>query len=122
MNEFDDLDRALCALPLEEPPPGLHQGILAATIYRPSLPFKAWETWLIGTLVALTIWLALFFHSAVSGDRIAALAHRAVSSVSELVLGDSAVVLWLAVGVSIVLWVANLDVPAVGFAARRTAR
>ena len=121
MNEFDDLDRALRALPLEQPPPRLHQGILAATIYRPPLPFKAWETWLVGTLVALTIWLALFFHSAVSGERIAALVQRGLNALSEFALGGSATLLWLGVGVSIVLWVANLDIPAVAHS-RRTAR
>ena len=122
MNEFDDLDRALRALPLEEPPPGLHQGIMAATLYRPALPFKQWETWVVGTLCALTIWLALYFQSSLSADRIAALVHRGVSSVSELALGDSATFIWLAIGVSIVLWVANLDIPAFDFTSRRVAR
>ena len=122
MNEFDDLDRALRALPLEEPPPGLHADILAATLYRPSLPFKAWETWLVGTLVAFAIWLALFFHSALSGDRIASLVHRGVGALGELAPADSTLLVWLAVGISIVLWVANLDIPGNAFASRRIAR
>ena len=32
----DDLDRALFALPLEEPPADLHGRILAATVLRPA--------------------------------------------------------------------------------------
>lgn len=122
MNEFDDLDRALFALPLEDPPPGLHQGIMAATLCRPGVPFKAWETWLVGTLCALVVWFAIFFHSALPADRIASLVHRAVSEVSEFALADSATFIWLAVGVSVVLWVANMDIPAFDFSRRRVAR
>ena len=33
--DYDDLDRALMALPLEEPPAGLRESILASTIYAP---------------------------------------------------------------------------------------
>jgi hypothetical protein len=55
----DELERALFALPLEEPPAGLRDRILAATVARPRLTFRAWEIWLIGTLVALMVWLTV---------------------------------------------------------------
>lgn len=58
MHHHDDLDRALFALPLEQPPAELRDRILSATIYRPSLPvFRQWEILLLGTVVALLAWL-----------------------------------------------------------------
>ncbi len=39
----DELDRALFALPLEEPPADLHGRILAATVLRPAPTFRVWE-------------------------------------------------------------------------------
>ena len=41
----DDLDRALFALPLEEPPADLHRRIMAATVLRPAPEFRQWELW-----------------------------------------------------------------------------
>ena len=55
----DDLDRLLFALPLEEPPKELRSSILAATIYRPSMPFKAWEIWGLGIVLAIGVWLCV---------------------------------------------------------------
>ncbi len=55
----DDLDRLLFALPLEEPPSDLRASILASTIYRPSFPFKVWETWALGIVMALIAWLCV---------------------------------------------------------------
>ncbi len=51
----DDLERALLALPLEPVPPGLHERILAATVYRaPITPaFRAWELWLLALAIAV---------------------------------------------------------------------
>ena len=59
------LERALFALPLEEPPADLRGRILAATVYRPALPFKMWEVWVIGTLMALAVWLMIAVLTAV---------------------------------------------------------
>ena len=122
MNEFDDLDRALRALPLEEPPPGLHQGIMAATLYRPALPIKSWVAWVAGTLCAVVIWIALYLQSAIPADRVAAIVQRSVSTIGDLAFNDSATLIWLAIGTSIVLWAANLDIPAFDFQSRRVAR
>ncbi|MBC5815865.1 MAG: hypothetical protein GIW97_04910 [Candidatus Eremiobacteraeota bacterium] len=55
----DDLDRLLFALPLEEPPKDLRASILASTIYRPSFPFKVWETWALGIVMAVGVWLCV---------------------------------------------------------------
>ena len=55
----DDLDRLLFALPLEEPPEDLRSSILANTIYRPAFPISVWETWILGSLLALAVWLGV---------------------------------------------------------------
>ena len=56
---YDDLDRLLFALPLEEPPTEMRANILAATVYRPEFPIKIWETWVLGSLIALAVWLSV---------------------------------------------------------------
>jgi hypothetical protein len=53
----DELERALFAMPLEEPPAELRASILAGTIYRAPAPFKAWEVWTLGAIVGLAVWL-----------------------------------------------------------------
>jgi hypothetical protein len=108
---LDDLDRALFALPLEDPPPGLRRDILAATIYAPAEAplFRAWEIGLIGGVLALGVWLIL----ALAGDprlgeRLAAGAASVVrASVEPATLG------WLAAGVltALALSAANFTPP-----------
>jgi hypothetical protein len=59
-DDFDELDRALFALPLEAPPPGLRQSILRATVYAPRAaaePFHQWESIFAGTAAAIGVWL-----------------------------------------------------------------
>ena len=55
----DALDRALFALPLEEPPADLRASILTATVYRPVPAFAAWEVAAMGAVAALGIWFAV---------------------------------------------------------------
>ena len=76
-DDFDELDRALFALPLETPPPGLRESILNATVYaqaRAALEpvARPWEAWLAGGALAVAVWLGagaavaawlLFFNS-----------------------------------------------------------
>jgi len=61
-DDFDDLDRALFALPLEAPPPGLRASILNATVYAPEPRIAAalarpWELWACGAALAVADWL-----------------------------------------------------------------
>ena len=49
----DSLERALFALPLEEPPSDLRASILAATAFRPAPPFGVWEVAALGALAAV---------------------------------------------------------------------
>lgn len=52
---LDALDRALFALPLEEPPADLRSSILLSTAYRPVSPFSFWEIAVAGALGAVAV-------------------------------------------------------------------
>jgi len=98
MNHDDDLDRALMALPLEEPPAGLRDAILRATVYAPpvaSLALRGWEIVLVGTLLAVGAWLAF----ALAQDQL--LSARVTAGLQSLVaaLADPTTLGWLAAGV-----------------------
>lgn len=59
--EYDAIDRALFALPLEEPPKGLRQSILALTVHAPSAAEERigwWESLALGLGLALAAFLA----------------------------------------------------------------
>jgi hypothetical protein len=59
--KFDDdaLDAALMRLPLEEPPPGMHASILAATVWRepPAISFA--EAIAVAGIAAALAWLGV---------------------------------------------------------------
>jgi len=84
----DELDRALFALPLEEPPADMHQRIMSATVLRAAPAFQRWELLLLAVVVALvglaSAWIVT--SSPESGSR----------------LGDSIV------GLSSVWWISSL--------------
>ncbi|MBV9272100.1 MAG: hypothetical protein JO165_13485 [Candidatus Eremiobacteraeota bacterium] len=103
----DELERALFALPLEEPPADLRASILAATVYRAPAPFKAWEIWMLGGIVALAVWLV--------GLIVAGGADRAMETVS-MIGGYVAAfftqplnLVWLTVGGATALWMSQLN-------------
>jgi hypothetical protein len=110
MNYDDDaLDRALAALPLEEPPADLHARIMAATVYRPEPAVRGWEIWLVGTLVALAAWLAWIVASApYAAERLTDFSMRVVEGSG---LTSEYTLLWLAVGVSSAWWISQLSFP-----------
>jgi hypothetical protein len=108
-DEFDDLDRALAALPLEEPPAGFHARIMAATVYRTAPTVHTWEVWLLGTLVAFGAWLVWFVASAPhAGDR---LVDAVTGWVASAGLTSDYTLLWLAVGASTAWWISQLNFP-----------
>src|SRR6202020_1163089 len=60
MYDSDDaLDRALLALPFEEPPSDLRGSLLPSTAYGPAPPFSAWEAAGLGAVAAVTLWLVI---------------------------------------------------------------
>jgi hypothetical protein len=108
-DEFDDLDRALAALPLEEPPAGLHARIMASTVYRSQPANHTWELWVIGTLVACGAWLVWFVASAPHAtERLVDAAMRWVVSAG---LTSDYTLLCLAVGASTAWWISQLSIP-----------
>ncbi|HMD01954.1 MAG TPA: hypothetical protein VKG44_03210 [Candidatus Baltobacteraceae bacterium] len=105
--EPDDLDRALLALPLEEPPADLRASILAATIYAPPAPSfaRTWEIAALGTFLAIGAWLslALLWNPSFSGQ---------VAGAGGLVAGALAepnTFGWLATGVAIAFVVSLIN-------------
>ncbi len=110
MNDHDDdIDRALAALPLEEPPPNLHARIMTATVYRPAPLASTWEAWLVGTLIAVAAWMIWTVASAPhAADRLAGALSDAVQNSG---LASLPVIFWLAVGVSAAWWISTLTVP-----------
>lgn len=102
----DALERALFALPLEEPPADLRSSILTATVYRPAPAFSMWEVAGLGAIAAVLVWLVvvlamgggtLFLHTAstiatTAGSTIG----RSFSNVGTLA--------WLAAGAATAFW------------------
>lgn len=103
----DDLDRALFALPLAEPPRDLHARIMRATVLRPRSPFATWEVWAIGTLLALAVALAYYMLTSVpdAGGQIAAQLDT-LGRISGL--SSMTTLFWLATGISSVWWISSL--------------
>jgi hypothetical protein len=102
-DEFDDLDRALFALPLEVPPAGLRESILRATVYAPRAAepaFRQWEVVLIGSLLALAAWLLVVF----SGQPRYAVELSADATMVVRAFADTTTLAWLAAGGSVAFW------------------
>jgi len=107
----DELDRALFALPLEEPPVDLRARILAATVARPRLTFRAWEVWLVGTLFAFMVWLTVLVGTSVPD--IGGVISRALSAGVDTFAESLSVntLMWMALGVSFAVWISQLSLP-----------
>lgn len=108
-DDFADLDRMLAALPLEEPPAGLRSRILTATVYRSADAVRPWEPWLVGTVIALAVWLLWFVTTAPhAGERFADLTGWLVEQGG---LTSLTTLLWLAVGISTAWWISQISFP-----------
>jgi hypothetical protein len=103
----DELDRALFALPLEEPPADLHRKIMAATVYRAAPAFRTWELWLLAGALALVGWLTfLMLSSHGAGGRFE---DAFVAGLRALGLFSRSTYIWVAIGVSSVWWISSLS-------------
>ena len=104
----DDLDRALLALPLEEPPADLHRSILAATILRPTPTFRAWELCAARpprSPGSASLTFLMFASTPHAGAR---LADAIVAGARAMGLFSRSTYVWLAVGISSVWWISSL--------------
>jgi hypothetical protein len=104
----DELDRALFALPLEEPPADLHGRILAATVLRPAPTFRTWELWLLAGALALAAWFTfwIFTSSPLNGSR---LSEEIEAGLRSLGLFQRATYVWTGIGLSSVWWISRLS-------------
>lgn len=117
----DDLERALFALDLEEPPADLRSSILAGTIYHVpvSAAISPWEVWLGGGLCAALVWLVIAVLRGAGTpvlDTLGAYGEQALSFFSQ-----PATLFWIAVGgAAVVISQMNLtNIPGYQRAARR---
>lgn len=96
------LDRALFALPLEEPPSDLRSAILTATVYRPAPAFGVWEIAALGALAGVLLWLIVSL--AMGGGAPFLQSAATVGSAVLHGLSNVAVLTWLAAGVATAFW------------------
>ena len=98
----EDLERALFALDLEEPPADLRGSILAATVYRAPVIFKQWELVLLGAGLAVIAWMAF---AIVTGGlpAIAGNIQDALQTVGKA-LGNTVTLSWIAAGGAVAVW------------------
>ncbi len=103
----DELDRALAALPLEEPPADLRGRILTATIYRAPAAFRTWELWLLAAVVVIVAWATyeIFASSPLVGGTISDTLAGYLRSAG---LFSIKTYLWLGIGVSVTWWFSSL--------------
>lgn len=103
MYDSDDaLDRALFALPLEEPPSDLRAVILATTAFRPAPPFGVWEVAALGALAAVLVWLVVSISLGGGGlflETVSAIGAAAAAAISNV-----NVLAWLAAGAATAFW------------------
>ena len=116
----DELERALFALELEEPPAGLRESILTATIYRQPLPVKPWEMWALAGVCALLVWVAVLL---VHGTPVPALS-KAESYILDAMatLAKPQMLFWIAAGGGMALWISQLNLTLAPGALRATRR
>ncbi len=99
MNEdFDELDRALFALPLATPPAGMREAILRSTIEAPApgpiFALGRYEIVAIGSALAIFVWMLM----AVLGDPTRASDFSAQITLVIRELAEPSTLLWLATG------------------------
>jgi hypothetical protein len=112
----DELERALFALDLEEPPAELRQNILAATVYRPPVTAAAWEVWLVAGLCALLTWVAVLVTHGSNAQTVSAMAQHAADALSAVAKPQT--LLWAAAGGGLVFWISQLNLTLVPGALR----
>jgi hypothetical protein len=98
----DALDAALFALPLEEPPDDLRASIFAATILRPAPLFSFREVLVLGTLVAVTVWLIVAI-SLGGGELFVHSLQVALTAVGRAA-ADLTTLAWIAAGTATAIW------------------
>lgn len=103
MYDSDDaLERALFALPLEEPPSDLRGKVLASTAYRPAPAFSPWEAAGLGAVAAVTLWLIVLIAMGGGGLFLQTLA--TIVTAIQGTLSNVTLLAWLATGAMAAFW------------------
>jgi hypothetical protein len=96
------LERAILELPLEEAPEGLRASILLATAYRPAPAFTIAELALLGSLMAIVLWLISLI--VVGGGSLFVHTVATIGSTLSRTFSNAGVLAWLAAGGATALW------------------
>jgi hypothetical protein len=118
----DELERALFALELEEPPADLRASILAHTIYRVpvSAAVPAWELWLYGALCAILVWMLILVVRGAAGP--AAAEAATLGQQIAAFFSQPATLFWIAVGGAASVWISQVNLTALPGYQRATRR
>jgi hypothetical protein len=105
----DELERALFALPLEEPPADLRASILAATIYHRPVPvsMNQWEVWGLGALCAVLVWMLIFVARGSALPEISAMGPY-LDRIVQL-FATPTTLFWIALGGGAVAWISQVN-------------
>jgi len=103
MEPLDDLDRALFALPLEEPPPSLRAAILAG-VAAASPAMRPWEVVAVGVAFAVLTWRGIVVAVGGASALVTPWAGAFVQAMS-----DATVLFWLTAGATTALWLSLLS-------------
>ena len=98
----DALDRALFALPLEEPPADLRASILTSTVYRPAPVFSFWEITGLGVMAAVLVWLVALI--AMGGGSLFLHTISAIVTTVARPLSNVTTLAWLGAGAATAFW------------------
>ncbi len=98
----DALDRALFALPLEEPPEDLRASILTATVYRPAPIFSVYDLLGLGTIAAVVIWLVVLV--AWGGGSLFVHSLESIANVAQQFFANYTTLAWMAAGGATAVW------------------
>jgi hypothetical protein len=99
----DALDRAIDALPLEEPPADLRARILTATVYRPVPLFTPREAGLLGAGIALVAWLLVLV--VLGGATLFVDSIQTIGSAMVRALSSGMTLAWVAAGGVTAVWI-----------------
>ncbi|MHB8462675.1 MAG: hypothetical protein ACYDA1_08520 [Vulcanimicrobiaceae bacterium] len=99
---YDDLDLAIAALPLDEPPAGLRAMILARTIDRAEAPAWSWEITIIGACIAVLVWAALALVTGSATPIVALIGSFTAQSITMLVNINT--LAWISSGMLLAFW------------------
>lgn len=118
----EELERALFALDLEEPPADLRSSILAATIHHVPVAagLRPWEPWLYGGLCAALVWVLIAVIRGAAAPAVAAASAYGNDFVSFF--SHPATLLWIALGGAATIWISQMNLTAAPGMERATRR